>query len=336
MKATPLSPAEIFGNQIRYVVPLFQRPYVWNEEDQWAPLWEDVARVAETVLDTPPPTYGPRMVPPHFLGAVVVESQHTGVNYISVRGVVDGQQRVTTLQLLMDATQAVVAQHGDPQDAQALEVLVLNPAQLSPNKDERFKVWPTDRDQAAFRAAMDDEQPVPAALKTSLVVRAHEFFTAQVREWADVAGDPDKVRGRLNALTVALRDFLKVVVIDLEPGDNAQVIFETLNHRGTPLLAADLIKNLVFQTAQARGLDIQPMYTDSWSTLDTDYWRQDVAQGRLYRPRIDVFMQYWLTMRRLREVATDRVFVEFRDYLTSPDAPALPQLVTDLVADAAV
>ena len=161
MKATPLSPAEIFGNQIRYVVPLFQRPYVWDEERQWAPLWEDVARVAESVLETPPSAFGPRMVSPHFLGAVVVEQQHAGVNYISVRGIVDGQQRMTTLQLLMDATQAVVAQHGDPQDAQALEVLVLNPAQLSPNKDERFKVWPTDRDQAAFRAAMDDEESVP-------------------------------------------------------------------------------------------------------------------------------------------------------------------------------
>ena len=336
MKATPLSPAEIFGNQIRYVVPLFQRPYVWDEERQWAPLWEDVARVAESVLETPPSAFGPRMVSPHFLGAVVVEQQHAGVNYISVRGIVDGQQRMTTLQLLMDATQAVVAQHGDPQDAQALEVLVLNPAQLSPNKDERFKVWPTDRDQAAFRAAMDDEESVPPHLKTSLVVRAHEYFTAEVREWADVTGDPDKVRIRLNALTVALRDFLKIVVIDLEQGDNAQVIFETLNHRGTPLLAADLIKNLVFQTAQAQGLDIQHLYNDSWSALDGDYWRQDVAQGRLYRPRIDVFMQYWLTMRRLREIATDRVFLEFRDYLASPDAPALPTLVAELVADAAV
>ena len=47
MKATPLTPAEIFGNQIRYVVPLFQRPYVWNEVDQWAPLWSDVAGVAD-------------------------------------------------------------------------------------------------------------------------------------------------------------------------------------------------------------------------------------------------------------------------------------------------
>jgi hypothetical protein len=336
MKATPLSPAEIFGNQIRYVVPLFQRPYVWDEDKQWALLWEDVARVAETVLDTPAPAYGPRVVPPHFMGAVVVEQQHAGVNYISVRSIVDGQQRLTTLQLLMDATQAVVAKYGDPQDAQALEVLVLNPAQLSPNKDERFKVWPTDRDQTAFRAAMDDRESVPTELKSSLIVQAHDYFAKQVREWADITGDPDKVRSKLNALTVALRDFLKVVVIDLEPGDNAQVIFETLNHRGTPLLAADLIKNLVFQTAQAQGLDIRRLYDDSWSALDTDHWRQDVAQGRLYRPRIDVFMQYWLTMRRLREVATDRVFVEFRGYLPSSDAPPLPELVTELVADAAI
>lgn len=336
MKATPLSPAEIFGNQIRYVVPLFQRPYVWNEDKQWALLWEDVAEVAETVLDTPAPAYGPRVVPPHFMGAVVVEQQHAGVNYISVRSIVDGQQRMTTLQLLMDATQAVVAKHGDQQDAQALEVLIMNPAQLSPNKDERFKVWPTDRDQTAFRAAMNDGESVPTELKSSLIVQAHDYFTKQVREWADVSGDPDKVRSKLNALTVALRDFLKVVVIDLEPGDNAQVIFETLNHRGTPLLAADLIKNLVFQTAQAQGLDIQRLYNDSWSALDTDQWRQVVAQGRLYRPRIDVFMQYWLTMRRLREVATDRVFVEFRGYLPSSDAPPLPGLVTELVADAAV
>jgi hypothetical protein len=331
MKATPLTPAEIFGNQIRYVVPLFQRPYVWNEVDQWAPLWSDVAGVAEQVLSTPIPPYGPRQVPPHFLGAVVVDQQHVGVHYISVRGIVDGQQRMTTLQLLLDAAQAVVAAHGAAQDAQALEVLVLNPAQLSPDKDERFKVWPTNRDQAAFRAAMDDSIDPAGEVVESRIVKAHRFFMSQIQEWADVSGDPGKVAERLNALTVALRDFLKLVVIDLEPGDNAQVIFETLNHRGTPLLAADLIKNLIFQTAQQQGLDVGALYADYWSKLDTDYWRNDINQGRLYRPRIDVFMNYWLTMTRRREIATDRVFVEFRDYLQSPDAPPLPTLLAEVV-----
>ncbi|KRF29470.1 DUF262 domain-containing protein [Phycicoccus sp. Soil802] len=334
MKATPLTPAEIFGNQIRYVIPLFQRPYVWNEKDQWAPLWEDVVEVAETVLVTPPPAFGPRAVPPHFLGAVVVEQQHVAVDYISVRGVVDGQQRMTTLQLLMDAAQMVVAQHGDAKDAQALDVLVLNPAQLSSNKDERFKVWPTDRDQEAFRAAMDDSMPVPVALEKSNIVQAHRFFAAQIKEWAEEPADAAKTGARLNALTVALRDFLKIVVIDLEPGDNAQVIFETLNHRGTPLLAADLIKNLVFQSAQAQGLDIRALYSQHWAPLDTDYWREHISQGRLYRPRIDVFMNYWLTMKLLRDVATDRVFLEFRDYLRLSTTPDLGDVLAELARDA--
>lgn len=335
MKATPLTPAEIFGNQIRYVIPLFQRPYVWNEQDQWAPLWEDIVRVAETVLVTPPPPFGPRAVPPHFLGAVVVEQQHVGVDYISVRGVVDGQQRMTTLQLLMDAAQTVVAQHGDSKDAQALEVLVLNPAQLSANMDERFKVWPTDRDQDAFRSAMDDTAAVAPELEKSSIVGAHRFFAARVKEWAQEPDDPAQVVGRLNALTVALRDFLKVVVIDLEPGDNAQVIFETLNHRGQPLLAADLIKNLVFQSAQAQGLDVRALYEKYWAPLDTDYWRTDISQGRRFRPRIDVFMNYWLTMKLLREVATDRVFTEFRDYLRLTSTPTLDQVLAELSKDAA-
>jgi hypothetical protein len=128
VKATPLTPAEIFGNHIRYVVPLFQRPYVWTEVDQWAPLWVDIAGVANEILATPQPAYGPRQVAPHFLGAVVVEQHHVGVHYISVRGIVDGQQRMTTLQLLMDAAQAVVASYGAAHDAQALEVLVQSSA----------------------------------------------------------------------------------------------------------------------------------------------------------------------------------------------------------------
>ena len=52
MKAEALTPADIFGYHVRYVVPLFQRPYVWNRQDQWEPLWADVRTVAERLLTT--------------------------------------------------------------------------------------------------------------------------------------------------------------------------------------------------------------------------------------------------------------------------------------------
>src|SRR5207248_10895292 len=108
---------------------------------------------------------------------------------------------------------------------------------------------------------------------------------------------------------------VKMVVIDLEPGDNAQVIFEPLNHRGTPLLAGDLVKNLVFQRAEAEDEDVQSLYDRFWAPFDSNVWRRPIKQGRLFRPRIDVFLNYWLAMRLRHEVMSDRVFSDFREFV---------------------
>ena len=324
------APSAIFGQHIRYVVPLFQRPYVWNRDDQWRPLWEDVRNVTERILEGPAQGFGGQGVAPHFLGAIVLDQQLNPTAFIGVRHIIDGQQRLTTLQLLLDAAQWVVEQHGSPMDAQALRVLVLNDKSIAQHDDDVFKVWPTDRDQDAFRASMDNDVQVPKELATSRITQAHTFFVEQITAWA-MSNGADAAAERLHALVLALREHLRLVVIDLEPGDNAQVIFETLNHRGAPLLAADLVKNLVFQLIQAQQGDVRKLYDAYWSALDSDYWRQLVAQGRMYRPRIDLFLNYWLTMKLLHEVPTDRVFSDFRDYVvgTKPDIAALLKELSD-------
>jgi hypothetical protein len=335
VQAQTHSPAGIFGHHIRYVVPLFQRPYVWTEDDQWQPLWEDIRTLAERVIDAPPAVFGAPAVSPHFLGAIVLDQQSIPSGFIAVRHVVDGQQRLTTLQLVLDAAQWVVEQHGAAMDAQALRILVLNDASIAQHPDHVFKVWPTDRDQAAFRASMDNKADVPAELSTTRIAGAHRFFVEQITDWAQVHDGPESVQLRLNALVRALRDHLRLVVIDLEPGDNAQVIFETLNHRGSPLLAADLIKNLVFQIAQAQHLDVEHLYEKYWKPLDSDHWRLPIAQGRRYRPRIDVFLSHWLTMTLLREIPGDRVFADFRDHVVNAQL-GIPALLATLASDAEV
>lgn len=334
MQARTLTPAAIFGYHVRYVVPLFQRPYVWNEQDQWAPLWADVRAVAEKILEAPT-GYGGPQVAPHFLGAIVLDQPPTPAGFIAVQHVIDGQQRLTTLQLLLDAAQWVAERHGAAMDAQALRVLVLNEPAIAQQQHEVFKVWPTDRDQEAFAAVMDNTVKVPLELASTPVAKAHRFFVETIEAWADITGVPEKAGSRIHALTLALREYLKIVVIDLERGDNAQVIFETLNHRGTPLLAADLIKNLVFQVAITQGLDAVALYRQHWRELDSDYWRQRVARGRQYVPRIDIFVHYWLVMRLLREVSADRIFVEFRDYLFEEQAGVEP-LLAELSRDARI
>jgi Protein of unknown function DUF262 len=73
VEAHARSPRDLFEGKPHYEIPLFQRPYVWNEEDQWAPLWDDVTRVAESYVGAKEAGILP-LVPHHFLGAIVYES----------------------------------------------------------------------------------------------------------------------------------------------------------------------------------------------------------------------------------------------------------------------
>ena len=79
----------------------FQRPYVWNEEQQWDPLWKDLERVATRLLRNPHTKHEP-----HFLGAVVLQHVQNPVGELQERMIIDGQQRLTTLQILLDALHA--------------------------------------------------------------------------------------------------------------------------------------------------------------------------------------------------------------------------------------
>jgi len=107
------------------------------------------------------------------------------------------------------------------------------------------------------------------------------------------------------------------VAINLGLADDDQLIFETLNDRGTPLLAADLIKNWVFQRGEELGADTEAWADAHWVELDDDWWREAISQGRYMRSRIDIFLQYWLTMRMKDEIASDTVFRRFREHADS-------------------
>ena len=112
MHTETLTPKDLFQKDVRYIIPPFQRPYVWTQDDQWEPLWEDVRSVAENYLEELERSGNDEIeanqrTSPHFLGAVVLKQVPTATRDIDQREVIDGQQRVTTLQLLLDAIQQV-------------------------------------------------------------------------------------------------------------------------------------------------------------------------------------------------------------------------------------
>ncbi len=324
MKADTVDLAAIFGQPVHYVVPLYQRPYVWTREQQWEPLWDDVRSVADRQLDVMPANDSI----PHFLGAVVLEQSLTQVGMIGSRTVIDGQQRLTTLQLLIAAARSLAVEWGLEGPRKMFEKLLLNDDFLVRRAGDQYKVFPTQRDEAPFREALGDG--IVASSGSHRMHEAYRFFRSSIQTWAEEGGAEEEFGRRLEALSTAIWKRLVVVTIDLDPGDNAQIIFETLNARGTPLLAADLIKNHLFQTAILQGADIDRLYQQYWTLLDTDWWREEVQQGRLKRPRLDVFLNHWLAMATDTEVVSHQLFQEFKRYLAKGEKQA-----SDVLADLA-
>jgi hypothetical protein len=253
--------------------------------------------------------------------------------------VIDGQQRLTTLQLLLAAASKVARDLDAEVDAQILQELITN-SRLKASGDLVFKVWPTNANRRSFTAVVQAEDPGPSHVDdtSNLIDEAYSYFVVQIAGWVTSGQHARPVSELIALLRVTLCDLLKVVTITLEADDNAQIIFETLNARGTPLLALDLVKNASFHEASKDRVDLDRLYEEVWRPqLDDDYWRESRRQGRLFRPRADLFLMHWLTMKCRRVIPATELFVIFRkEILDGPDAPPAVEVITELCADAAV
>ncbi|TFD68225.1 GmrSD restriction endonuclease domain-containing protein [Cryobacterium gelidum] len=301
------SPQQVFFSPQRLIVPLFQRPYVWSREVQWEPLWNDVTRLIDVIAE------GDGQAT-HFLGAVVLQAQATALGDLPQYTVIDGQQRLTTLQILLDALHAQLESRGLAHLAAQVLTLVENPESFRQHPDDRFKVWPTNRDRPAFSAAMSAEAPIDhSSLPAGRLVDAHRYFFEAIGEWLDA--EPSTVERRAGLLVPAITTRLQIVTIQLLSHEDAQEIFETLNARGTPLTAADLIKNYLFQRLEKDAAATESAYQDYWADFETPFWEAEVTTGRIKYARSSLFLTQWLTAKTLKEIPAREVFMQFKRYV---------------------
>lgn len=302
--------AKLFSNDERFTVPLFQRPYVWTREDQWEPLWDDVMGVLRRLEIR----QGDAPVASHFLGTIVLEQKPTQTGSLTRREVIDGQQRLTTLQILLKAAehaiQSILPASDDHAETWAMERDKV--ARLTKNLssgEERYKVWPTNEDRAPFQRVLDAKPEDGLNGVTSRMADAYRFFHSAARDYLmsgnHLAGTQRLVTG--------LRDYLKLIVLDLDKGDEPQAIFETLNAHGTPLLPADLMKNWLLWDAAKHKQDVGRLYEDLWRPFDRDhvYWRDTVGKGHAARARVDTFLQNWLTKETVEPVSAKHIYDRF-------------------------
>lgn len=318
------SPGQLFQLTQTLVIPLFQRPYVWTEERQWIPLWEDVERLVELRMNQAPSAT-------HFLGAVVMQQSRGQMGFAAEYSLIDGQQRLTTIQLLLNAASIAMRDAGQPIPATNLRKLTLHDEDLGFRGAERLKIRHTNTDADAFQHAMLADAPADVSTESSAspIPRAHRFFYDRVSTWL-TDGDPDDMAGRSTALAMALSFGFEIVVISLNTDEDSQSIFETLNARGTPLTQADLVKNLVFQKLDAEGADVRRAYEQYWRLFDEPFWTNEVRLGRFTLPQVSLFLNHWLVAETGEEVRTPATFARFKHWVEYENSRPVLEIVETL------
>lgn len=332
MKSETVTIQAIFQDRRQYCVPFYQRAYVWNREDQWEPLWDDIREKAEARLSKQNAT-------PHFLGAVVLDPQpREGLTGVDVLHIIDGQQRLTTLQYILTAVLLTLKCTQQTAFTSIVADCVRNgnPSTMRNPAVEVYKIWPTFRDRQDFKLAIDagdleelrgrfaphftqqgDLRKIgmdhPAALE------AIWYFAHCLETW--ITGDSTQVTARAEALILAILRDLKVVSIVLEADDDAQIIFETLNGRGARLHATDLIRNYLFMRADRAGADSESLYDTLWSPFETDYWSAEHRRGRMRKPRLEWLIHASLQAELYEEIDLSRLYFEYRRFASAGNPP---------------
>jgi len=326
MKTDVITFNDLFCQNVQYQVPNFQREYVWTLEDQWEGLWEDVQDTAEEYLEhlnkEGNEAGAQQLTRRHFMGAVVIQQTLGTIAGTKKCLVIDGQQRLTTVQLLLRAALDVVNCEAPDNDTANLEHLVIN--QRAKDEDQ-LKLRPADRDRAAFRSVMTPEDTENRG-NSSQVVAAYVYFKERVVRWLS-EGDVWTLNSKIHALETSLLGLFELVTIDLTPADDPNIIFEVLNARGTPLSPSDLIKNHMLHAASKEESDDE-VYEKYWSYFQDDWWRAEVRQGALVRTQLDVFLNYWLASVIAEEIKSHRVYPKFADYVRDERAPGASEIRT--------
>lgn len=290
----------------QYQVPLYQRVYAWDKKDRDR-LWDDLLELVEIRRTDKAAS--------HFIGSVVLaESPDNAAARMQRYLVVDGQQRLTTLSLLIAALRDHRVATGDTAARQSYD------AQYLVNVYERdmpSKLLPTQADRTSYLAVIGG---TPNAGSDDTVGDAYRYFLSRIAEY----DDPDDPNDLAELEDAVLRG-LAVVAVTAEAGDNAYRIFESLNYTGKPLTQADLLKNYLFMRLHDRA---ELIYNTVWLPLEEKlssknlellFWLDLVKEDE----RAKQTEIYALQQRRLAALSVDDVESEVRRLAALGDVLAL-------------
>lgn len=303
MKASEANLLLFLRKSSQFVVPIYQRTYSWTEK-QCRQLWNDILRAG--LSDA---------IPVHFIGSIVyVEQGLSQATNQSPLLVIDGQQRLTTVALLLEA---LAREIGDGESIGGLSAKILREEYLTnrhENGDRYFKLLLSQTDNDSLKAFIKNtEQPTEPSVR---VTQNFALFT-------------ELLKGQKGDLVPVCRGLAKLGIVDIalnRDQDNPQLIFESMNSTGKELSQADLIRNFILMGLEPK-LQTR-LYQDYWRKMELDFGQE------AYGKQFDSFMRHYLTVRTGAIPREHEVYEAFKGYsLTTPVRDAgIEALVKEILA----
>jgi uncharacterized protein with ParB-like and HNH nuclease domain/predicted transport protein len=289
MKAVEASLLVFLKKSPQFVIPIYQRTYSWTDKE-CRQLWEDIVR-----------TGGNDAVSAHFVGSIVyIEKGLSQVTVQSPHLVIDGQQRLTTVTLLLAALAKALGET-EPVDGFSPRKLrnyyLLNPEETG---ERHYKLLLSQTDKASLTAiAANTEQPKEPSLRVTENFQLFEELIASCK------GD----------LVAVCKGLAKLVVVDValnRDQDNPQLIFESMNSTGRELSQADLIRNFILMGLEPH-LQTR-LYEQFWRPMEVDFGQE------AYGTHFDGFMRHYLTVKTGEIPNVREVYEAFKTHARSPAA----------------
>ena len=340
MKADPFQVGDVLKDPKRFIVPIYQRTYSWTKGRQLERLFDSIEDKARERMA------GTQTAFPHYMGAILLSPRGKFTfGTIQIYDVVDGQQRLTTYQLLLAALRDLATELKATTLSDQLSTFLLNADTplMKDSKIERYKLQASTYDRALSRDLIDlnqgglkakypdvfykngnlrDQAPLPLC--------AWWYFRAEAKAFID-ENDGAEAIARLGALAAAVLEDFRVIVITLDDTDDAQVIFETLNSGGEPLAAMDLVRNDVFHRSIRRDEDPDRLMENRWSVFEHPFWKQETTQGRIKKPRIDFFLAHTLAATTGKEVLLTELYARYKAFVADQHFPTVDAELDSLV-----
>ncbi|MFV5361142.1 DUF262 domain-containing HNH endonuclease family protein [Acinetobacter oleivorans] len=326
----------------QYHIPFFQRPYVWKIEN-WQEFIESVIEQTEVASDSESE---------HFIGTIIVQQKESTKIGAIEYDLVDGQQRLTTICLLLKAIQDLAQKEATKNWIQNLLTFTDSEAELCPRiihsrKDVElfesilFDASHNEKSWKDFENLQKDQWDdyFNKTLEHKTVLGCYLYFRNTVNQYLNSKNiDIDTQDQLIKKIVQTILIKLPVIHMALSKKDDVQEIFDTINSQGVKLTTAELLKNFLFKNNEKSI----KLYQENWYSIfeanedDIEFWSSDRTSGRMRRSTMELFLYSYLVITKESTVKLEKLFREYKNLIKQKNQDELVALIKDLKQHAEV